>query len=201
MRLIQKHHIVLIFILFLVSCKTKQIILGVKNNDIYFVETKEKNVVVLFSIYNKNNFFIQKRGRSRDMVPRFKKGITLIQKTDTMQVLCFCGQEKNYYFKEIEFKKEVYFVSFLNDSPHVSVNKSVYEITGEKIKTPKSVHNVLFKNTLIHKPKEGYSHENLSFKDIKFKVINFSDTINVKLIPITKEEFWSNDFIPKNLKE
>jgi len=197
MRLIQKHHIVLIIILFLASCKTKQIILGVKNNDIYFVETKEKNVGVLFSIYNKNNFFIQKRRRSSDMVPRLKSGLRLVQKADTMQVFCFCSQENNYYFKNIDFKKGVYFINFLNGSPHASVNKNINELAGWEIKSPRSVHNILFKNTLIHTLEEGYSHENLSFNDIKFKVIDFSDTINIKLIPITKEEFWSNDFIPK----
>ncbi|WP_106915684.1 hypothetical protein [Chryseobacterium aurantiacum] len=105
----------------------------------------------------------------------YQKKYTFIQQKDTMNIYCKCGQEKNYYIKNLEFKRGNYNLSFDNKE---SQNGIKY-ITGSDIITMKEMQKTLFKNTYV--PSNETTKRNLYFSDLKFIEINVKDTANVYL--------------------
>lgn len=120
-----------------------------------------------------------------------KKEITLVSNKDTMRIYGFLNNHNNYYFKGLYFKKGDY---FLGD--YVTNIKKLTEIYGSDLNLSRKNSKIIFEdyNSL---PKNGNPKENKLLKDLKFILIDFSDTTNFKLQLITKEEFWDNTFLPK----
>lgn len=105
----------------------------------------------------------------------YQKKYTFIQQKDTMNIYCKCGQEKNYYIKNLEFKRGNYNLSFDNKA---SENGIKY-ITGSDIITMKEIQKTLFRNTYV--PSNETTKRNLYFSDLKFIKIDIKDTANVYL--------------------
>lgn len=194
------------------SCKPLSIIDSyeysyyILNQSNKFNNTKEIKALKS-NVYYNNSFvlFSKKNARYNYDYDFIKKQLDLTRGKDTMSIFCNCGSV-NYFFKNIEFKKGSFVIDH-NDF-YIHGSNKMKEIEGKAIKTPIKFQNILFKDyeivyplTRTLGPDRKWIRKDFTLKDIKFKVIDFSDTINVKLIPITKEDFWSNYFIPKNLKE
>lgn len=124
-----------------------------------------------------------------------KKEITLVSNKDTMRIYGFFNNHNNYYFEGLYFKKGDY---FLGD--YVTNAKKLTEIYGSALNLSRKNSKIIFEdyNTL---PKSGNPKENKLLKDLKFILIDFSDTTNYKLQLITKKEFWDNSFLPKQSNE
>ncbi|AZA76556.1 hypothetical protein EG347_02950 [Chryseobacterium sp. G0186] len=113
----------------------------------------------------------------------YQKKYTFIQQKDTMTIHCNCGQERNYYFKNLPFKKGNYNLSF--DIPKKynretkTYEKDIKYIYGSGITAVKEMQNTLFKNAYI--PSNEQTKRDLYFKDLKFVEIDIKDTTNVHL--------------------
>lgn len=117
----------------------------------------------------------------------FDKKYTFIQQKDTMNIYCKCGQFRNYYFRNLEFKKGNFDLNFDFGTQYNEQTKR-YEmirpsiILGSQIENSKDIQNILFKESYFFE--EESSPKNLYFKDLKFYEINLKDTVRVKLIEI-----------------
>lgn len=124
-----------------------------------------------------------------------KKEISIVNSKDTMRIYGFFDNHNNYYFNQLNFKKGDYFAGNF-----VAITKNSTKINGSDLNLSKKNNRIIFEdyNTL---PKSRNPKEDKLLKDLKFILIDFSDTINYKLQPITKEEFWDNNFLPKSPNE
>lgn len=184
--------LITIYIVCLISCKVGQSILDAKSKDIYVITVSDKRTSLLFPTIRQGKVFIQTRGwGTADFVPKFKRGIILINQKDTMHLFCLCKRLENYHFRNIDFKKGTFFIKKI---------KPFVEQIGKQLHLPRTVQNILFHNTLVHEKSYGYDSKNILLKDVKFKVIDFSEQENFQLIPISKEEFWDRNFTPESLK-
>jgi len=117
-----------------------------------------------------------------------KRVFYFTQECDTMIVCIYENPYTNYYIKDLEFKKGTYYLK--------SNYYTEFDIKGSDIKTSKYMQNMLFKDYYTDSHAAIPKAEDIFFKDLKFYVIDFSDTINVKLLPISEKEFWDRDFNP-----
>jgi hypothetical protein len=163
-------------------------------NGYYYLFTfkkTEKEIISIFDrpytgkdeilFYNKNFFLIEKNDL---FYSRFKKFFFFINGNDTMAVYTYLSPNSNYYIKDLEFKKGSYFLK-INDY------RELRWITGSDSKTPKKLHNILFKdyrNAHWNEVKEIY------FRDLNFTSIDLTDTSNIQLVPMSKKEFWDDEF-------
>lgn len=139
--------------------------------------------------YKKKNFFLVTQQWIGVDYPRIKKELGFVKNKDTMKLYCFCRELNNYYLKDLKFKKGEYFVN---------LPKKINWVKGSDIPTDKSFQNIQFKRTYHINPIQRTSSiEDLYFKDMYFQVIDFSDTLNVKLKNIDEKEFWNNSFFPR----
>nr|WP_315239265.1 hypothetical protein [uncultured Flavobacterium sp.] len=194
--------------LFLQSCKGQSIIVdSEKDNDViifnlsnydvslinlpekhYLPDTKrywETNPKFNTEIYSKNKFVIFKQRWQNIGYGYGEKYYNFINsKKDTMNIKCFCPQETNYFFKNLEFRKGKFELSFAFPKKQNEQTKK-YEsqinyILGNQIKTPQEVQSVLFKNSYVWWETKG-EFKNIFFKDLKFVEIDLNDSTNVKL--------------------
>lgn len=190
------YYLFLTIVLLTTNCRTTSYVFDnisfdTKGKDIYVIKTKDKKIKILISPNYKNKkLFIQ--NISRDIgdfgiSSPTKKVFTLIHKTDSMFILCSCKPALNFYLKDIKFKKGYCIVQY---------KKPMQKTLGSKIKTPKSVQNILFKNALNHSSGGKNSERDLMFKYLKFMVIDFSDTVNVKLLPVSSKAFFDEILYP-----
>ena len=192
-------YIKIFLLLSLFSCKTEQFIIDYKNYDILFMQFYETDVKSINNnFYQKNHILITGIDYSRDFNPRYKSQILLTKKKDTMKVTCQCPERYNYYFKNMKFKKGEYVLQYKTSFQGLFHEKNIFEIEGKNIETSKLIQGILFRNILISDSVTGYRRKDFLFKNLKFRVIDFSDTVNVKLTPIKKEKFWDNNFNPEN---
>lgn len=184
-------YIIALFIIILFSCQTKRQvnvnnnmennnIIDVKGKDIFIVKVNENGTYVTNSSLFSKKMYIQYRKWGGVDFSQKIRGLLLKNKTDSMILKCNCKELNNFYFKNIKFKKGYYIVK---------MNKE-FQITGDKIRNLSKLNNILFKNTNKYSLEEVSSINSVYFKDLKFKLIDFSDTLNVKLIPISKEDFY-----------
>lgn len=150
-----------------------------KKQDVLLFEVSKNDIKLLYrELYSKNNFIIGSQewieliGRSY-----FNRRYFLIQNEDTMNIKCYCGQEWNLYFKNLDFKKGNYELTFTYPNLVYSVNF----ISGSEINTPKEIQNILFKNAYPWWEYGNRDFRDMYFKDLKFIKIDLSDTANVKL--------------------
>ncbi len=103
--------ILIIFSLAFTSCGAQnQTIIDLKRNDLIafsFIENGIQLIKLPYEqeIYNKKRIIILKRKWANIGKDYFEKQFVFVKKIDTMKISCNCGQEKNLYFKDIEFKK------------------------------------------------------------------------------------------------
>ncbi|GGX16010.1 hypothetical protein [Aquimarina muelleri] len=106
-----KKVILIIFSLAFTSCGAQnQAILDLKKNDLIAFSFIENGIRPIESpyeqeVYNKNSIIILKRKWANIGKDYFEKQFVFVKNLDTMKISCNCGQEKNLYFKDLEFKK------------------------------------------------------------------------------------------------
>lgn len=160
------------------SCKSQQKIIDLKSKDILVFNLYNDSIHFINSNYNQNtnlsnhNIMITQNWSGYGS-HYFNKEYIFYKDKDTMNIKCFCGQERNYYFKNLGFKKGNYELKF--KMPKKST-------IGSKIETAKEVQDIIFKNTYVSD--ENPTQKDKYFKDLKFIEIDLNDTINVKLTEI-----------------
>jgi hypothetical protein len=181
-----KLKIILLFILFLQNCKSLEaqpgyILLG--KYDYCLFSLKNKDVTALYKLsFYKENFFLFTRSRIIDHSNLDNKdGFFFVKENDTMLIHTYLPHENNYYIKGLEFKKGSYFLKFNN-------RIELEEINGLDIEALECLQNVVLED---YKHKDRYD---VFFKDLKFTVIDLTDTLNTQLEPIKKEDFEDMDF-------
>jgi hypothetical protein len=123
----------------------------------------------------------------------YKKQLSFIKEKDTMNIYCLCGQGSNYYLKDLQFKKGDYFLSFNYER--------IKEVKGSQLNSSTKLQNILFEDykkiSSASNPRQDVIRDDVYFRNLIFKIIDFSNTTSVKLESIKKEEFWDNSFLPK----
>lgn len=151
------------------SCKAQnQTILDLKRNDVIafsFVETGIRSIKFPYEqeIYNNDRMIILKRKWANIGKDYFEKQFVFVKKLDTMKIFCNCGQEKNLYFKDIEFKKgeiEIELPSNLN------LKKAKNIFSDKKLNSIKVINGYNSKNK---GQKDMFI--NLFFKELDFLII------------------------------
>lgn len=179
------------------SCKSISV-LESYNYNYYIFNTAE--IKPLTSIeYKKGKFLLSKTRKANYNFDAYfyKKQFDIVKDKDTMYIHCFCIDETNIYFKDLKFKKGSYFLD---------IQKKLIDVNGSDLKVPKKVKSIIFIDYLTLNPNPASTRNKIKRKDIllndiKFKVLDFSDTLNIKLTSISKDKFWDNNFMPKNIKE
>lgn len=185
---------ILTFIIFTFSFNYQKKIIECKKKDLLIFEfeknnTTKNNKLILkdngknIMVYNKNNFILATQLWLGYGSGHFDKKYSFIVNKDTMNIECECGQERNYYFKNLDFKKGNYELKFEFPKKY-NADKKKYEnetkyILGSKINMNNEMLNVLFKETYV--PNKKPIFQNVYFKDLKFTEIDINDSINVKL--------------------
>jgi hypothetical protein len=180
-----ENYLYLLIYLCLYSCKAQNIIVESKSNDILIFNFKEDDIHLLLDkfntpLYHNNKLIIFKqrwRGYGTAYIKKYY--YFLYKKKDTMHIECNCGQERNYYFKNLEFK-EGYYKLRLEELPEEN-------ILGSRIKTPIEVQSIFFKNTYV--PPDEPTQRDIYFKNLEFIEVDLKDTINVKIKKVGKEAF------------
>jgi len=150
-------------------------------------------------IYNDANFLLISKIKARYNYDShyIKKQLSFIKEKDTMNIHCLCGQGSNYYLKDLQFKKGDYFLSFDYER--------VKEVKGSQLNASTKLQNILFEGykniSSTSTPRQDVIREDVYFRNLIFKIIDFSNTTSVKLEPMKKEEFWDNGFLPKQSNE
>jgi hypothetical protein len=166
------------------SCKSQQRIIDLESKDIIIFNFKDDTVGFSNNKYNEsiiiNCNVVITQNWSGYGSHYFKKEYNIVKQQDTMNIKCFCGQERNYYFKNIEFKKGIYELEF---------KISDYNINGTQIIAQKEQQNILFKNAYPWGESGDRDFRDTYFKDLRFIEIDLADTVNVKLKKVNDEEF------------
>jgi hypothetical protein len=172
------------------SSYTDTVIIDIKYKDIFIFNTKGSCIYLLNSFYTEKTYNQKKNiiGIQRwvgDGFDYIKKEYSFIYKKDTMNIICNCKQYTNIYFKNLEFKKGTYELLV-----HFELYRSLKKIiSGNQIKTPKEVQNILFRNAYPWGENGDRKFGDMYFKDLKFIEINLADTVNVKLRKVNDEDF------------
>jgi hypothetical protein len=171
--------------LYLSSCKAQNTIVESKSNDILIFNFKEDNIHPLLDnfntpLYHNNKLIIFKQKWQSYGTGYIDKYYYFLNKAkDTMHIRCDCGQERNYYFKNFEFKKGYYKLE-IKELPKE-------RLSGSQIQTPKEVQSILFKNAYV--PPDEPVQRDVYFKNLKFREIDVSNTINIQLKKVEEEVF------------
>ena len=195
MKYIQRTIIILILTALFINSKAQEVLESYRYD--YFIINTDNTIESSSAVYNDSNFLLLTMGQGWYIYDsRFiKKQIYFTQGTDTMQVFCFCFSHTNFYFKNFKFKKGSYFVSFIRDETNI--------ISGDSIMIPSKFQSIVFRDLIALNEQSAVLRKDIirkdgTINDMKFNIIDFSDTINVKLVPLNEEEFWENSFLPKN---
>ncbi|MCD0476060.1 hypothetical protein LPB87_16805 [Flavobacterium sp. EDS] len=139
-------------------------------------------------VYNKNKNLLLKTDKAKyNFDPSFyKKQFDFIKNKDTMNIYCFCLDANNYYFKDLEFKKGSYFLN---------IQKKLTEIKGGDLIVSKKIKSIIFKD--YYKNNDNIQQKDLLLNNMTFNVIDFSDSLNIQLVPMSFDEFRDNRFLPK----
>jgi hypothetical protein len=193
-------------IFFVISCDAQKTIVETKSKDILVFGFNHDNVNLINipesfyipdkkiyhtidakynkEVYNKKGLLVLTQNWTGYGSHYIDKKYSFIQNQDTMSIACKCGQEQNYFFRNLEFQKGKFELSFtFPKKQNVQTNKyesQINYILGNQIKTPQEVQSVLFKNSYIWWETKG-EFKNIFFKDLKFVEIDLKDSINVKL--------------------
>lgn len=175
------------------SCKSQAIdIVNSKNKDViaFFVNQTGEKLKNPKAIYNSRNYFLIQRTRANYNYDRnyHEAYFQFIKDKDTMNIKCYCTQGVNYIFRNLQFKKGTFNVSFDFPKKYNEQTKKYVElkniISGNQIKNTKEIQKVLFTNFYVS-PDEPIQKD-IYFKDLEFIEINLKDSINVKLDKIIK---------------
>jgi len=137
--------IVLIFF----SCQYKQVGQNIKGHDIIMFTLNEKesthNISFLFNLINEiiqvdNDYVLIKQKWLGYGSKYISKEYTFAKDKDTMNIECRCGQEINYYFKNLVFRSGNYKLTF---------QRPKNQILGNEIPTSNKLQNTLFENVYV----------------------------------------------------
>ncbi|ELY2018563.1 hypothetical protein SL053_002493 [Flavobacterium psychrophilum] len=197
---------IFVIMFFAISSKAQKTVIETRSKDILFFGFNDENIKLInkpeslyipdkktyksfdtkynTEIYNKQRILIISQNWSGYGSHYLDKKYSFIKEKDTMNIKCKCGQGQNYFFKDLQFQKGAFELSFYFQKKYNEQTKK-YEsqinyILGNQIKTPSDAQNILFENAdyeMLRKPK----FKNLYFKDLKFIEIDIKDSINVKL--------------------
>ncbi|MBS3737378.1 MAG: hypothetical protein KGY51_00065 [Psychroflexus sp.] len=178
-------HITIVMIL-LFSCKTtEQLIIENKHYNIIFLQFTEANIESAnYNFYSEKNILITSLEHSRDFNPKFEHLLTLTKDLDTMRLKCTFPVYKNFYIRNVNFKKGDYIVKYNNSKNGLLNNSELVEIIGKDIKTPGSTQNILFQNLSITDSINGHTIKDIELSDIQFTIMDCADTKKVKLEPM-----------------
>lgn len=169
---------------FIISCKVQKESIDIKYSNVVVYDTYKSYYKPFLQFKKYSYIYIQTFKHPYDLPELNEKVYSLIQNNDTMRFRCQFSFYANYYLKNIKFQKGFY---------TVLLKKEIESYEGKKIRTNKSVQNLTFKNAVIkNEMNKEYKYSDVLFKNLKFKIIDFSDSTNVKLIPLSKEKFWEN---------
>lgn len=168
------------------SCKSQDIV-NSKNKDVilFFVNKTREKLENPKAIFNSRNYYLIQRTRANYNYDRnyHEVSFQFIQEKDTMNIKCYCPQGVNYIFRNIQFRKGTFNVSFDFPKKYNEQTKKYVElkniISGSQIKNTKEIQNVLFTSAYVS-PVEPMQKD-IYFKDLEFIEINLKDTVNVKL--------------------
>ncbi|MDN3674489.1 hypothetical protein QWY99_15720 [Flavobacterium branchiarum] len=181
-----------LFIAFFFSCKAQKRIIETKSKDVILFNIEKSFFSILNNKYNQkvyggNDFLIFTQNWSALGYNYFNKEYSFTQAQDTMNIKCNCGQERNYFFKNLEFKKGNYelridFPQRYNDSEK-KYEPQIKYILGKQIRVPKEVQQILFQNFYIrwNDVDNPIKSKDLYFKDLYFIEIDLKDSTSVKL--------------------
>lgn len=170
---------IILYILFATSffcCKGQQIPIDIKYQDILVFAFKKNNsgiIKYIGKIYgtskNENleiesniNTEVFNTNNNIGIAQRWMgygshyihKNYTFVQQKDTMSIECRCGEEINYFLKNIAFQKGKF---------KLEITPKKIKISGNQIQVPKEVQNLLFKNSYMPNKKPV-------FQDAYFKI-------------------------------
>lgn len=169
------------------SCKPLSVSESYDYNYYAFNTTGIKSSVS--TIYKKNKGVLLKIDKARYNFDSsfYKKEFDFIKNKDTMNIYCFCFDATHYYFKDLEFKKGSYFLN---------IKKKLTEIKGSDLIVSKRVKAIIFKD--YYKNNNNIQQKDLLLNSMSFEVIDFSDALNIQLVPMELNDFRDNRFLPKN---
>ncbi|MDN3674487.1 hypothetical protein QWY99_15710 [Flavobacterium branchiarum] len=188
----KKITLTLFITLILFSCKAQKRIIETKSKDVILFNIENSFFSILNNKYNQNvysgnDFLIFTQNWTALGYNYFNKEYLLIRAEDTMNIKCNCGQERNFFFKNLEFQKGNFeliidYSDRYNNSTKKYENREKY-ILGKQIRVLKEVQQILFQNTYsrwydIDNPIKS---KDLYFKDLKFVEIDLKDSTSVKL--------------------
>lgn len=101
-----------------------------------------------------------------------------------MSIKCKCGQERNYFLKNLKFQKGKFNLSFDFSKKYneqaTKYQSQVNYILGNQIKTHKELQSILFRNSYVW-GEDNSEFKDIYFKDLKFIAIDSQDSTYVKL--------------------
>ena len=165
------------------SCNAQKDIFDVKYSDVAIHEINQDSITPSFYKKKINNLYVKVIKQIDFPLMKDWSFYSFIKNNDTMRVRYKSYKiNDEYYLKDIKFKKGYYEIKF---------KKEPVKIEGKYINSNKRIGNIIFKNYVNKEVlKEHYDYSDIKFKNMKFKFIDFSDTLNVKLIPISKTDFY-----------
>jgi len=163
---------VILIILSLVSASCgaqNQTTLDLKKNDIIafrFIENGIKSIESPYEqeIYNNDTIILLKKKWANIGRDFFEKQFVFVKKLDTMKISCNCGQEKNLYFQDIQFKKGEVKIE-LPSNLNIEKGKNIF--SDRKLNNIKVINSYNNKNT---GQKDIFI--DLLFKELDFLIIN-----------------------------
>lgn len=153
------------------SCKAQNLkVLDMKRKDLFSFSFTEKNINHIPTSQTKE---IYRNGStiiiSRDWVnigkEYFKKEFLFTKELDTMKISCICGQEKNIFITNLNFKKGDLKIRLSKDN---NIKEAKILFNNEKLKNQEVIN-------LYNKKRKGQDDTfmNSSFGKIKFYIINY----------------------------
>lgn len=171
-----KLKLVCILVLQLLSCAAQQVILPKeKQSDIIIIDNSsnidiyETNINRLVMKDNGHIVFFQKWEDYGDTYA--EKQYVFYKGGDTMKINCSFGQQRNIYFRNYEFQKGNFELSYKYDS-------SVPLLRGEQINVSDKTKKTIIKNVLEWGGSGVF--KNTKFEDLTFFEVDMSDTSNKK---------------------
>lgn len=169
----------ILLLLTMFSCKAQDNIINMKSKDFHIFYFLDKNVHLLNAddvseIYNSDGLICLTQEWAPYGSRYIKKKYSFVQDVDTMNITCYCGQERNYFFNKIRFEKGDYELN-------LDYDYSKREIIGSDIRRENTPH-LFLKN--VYTPKEKNTQQDISLEKVKFIKIDLNDTQNTQLIKL-----------------
>lgn len=178
-----KNFMVFIILIIVNSCNTQKDIFDIKYSNVAILEINKDSFKPFIYTKKINNLYVEVIKQIDFPLMKDWSFYFFTKNNDTMRVRYKSYKiNDEYYLKDLKFKNGYYEIKF---------KKEPLKIEGKYIISNKRIRNIIFKNYIYRGvAKEKYNYSDIKLEDMKFKLIDFSDILNVKLIPISKEDFY-----------